>query len=509
MTFELRPHQTKSIAEIKANFRAGLRSGVVCCPTGGGKTAVGVDGVIVPATAKGRVCWFVVHSKALIKQTAKKLDSLDIRNYSIAQAGSRRFNPNAQIQVCSIGSMSHKRMATMRPPDIIIVDECHRVTPENMFGQLLARYPDAYHIGLTATPARLDGKGLGRSFKFMVVSATISELIRLCYLVPPRVWKGPKIDLSEVKTSHGDYNEKQLGETMNKAKLVGDIVTEWLEHGEDRPTVCFAVNVEHSKNITASFTLRGITAAHIDASTPDFLREELIAKVRSGEVKVLSSVGVFTEGFDLPCVGCVIFARPTKSLSLYIQMGGRGLRPVNGIAEEGENCIVLDHAGLTNMHGHLTEDREWSLADGVKKKMKPREYKCPECDVELGTWPSVCPECGADLRQVPEARKLVVDVQTRLVEDTAPVPTKEELDKELEKRQACYNRLEEHYFLTGQRADVVGFKFRERFGEFPKKADREKSNHRIEFKYDHDKHKWTASWKKEASDINQLLAEAL
>ena len=495
MRYELRDYQVRAIEGAKAELRAGNKRVLIACPTGAGKTLVALRGIIEPALAKGRRIWFVAPRKQLVAQTSAKLDELGMTEHGIVQANHWRRRPQAPVQVCSKDTLG-KRFAGMVAPDIVIWDEAHHCADDNQNGKIIAALPNAVHIGLTATPCRLDGKGLGKVFDAMVQVTTITELIDLGFLVPPRIFHGPILDLSHIKKSAGDFNQRELGEAMDDSQLIGDIVTEWIDHGEDRPTVCFAVNVEHSKHIVQQFLDRGVPAGHIDASTPDAERERLLGLLRDGRIKVMSSVGVFTEGFDMPCVGCVIFARPTASLSLYIQMAGRGLRPEFGIARPGEHCIFLDHAGLTARHGKITKNREWSLDDGLVDAVekKPKSIpRCPACYVELKGRPDVCPVCQAQLRsQEGEQYELIGDT-TRLVEHTDE-EAQALADRVRRIRQEYYREVEEKAFLHDWKPIAVGIKFKARFGEWPSREDRATSGQRIKFVRDAHTGRHTPIW---------------
>jgi len=501
----LRPYQLDADARTREALKrlraVGKRPAVlVVMPTGGGKTVLFAEGIIARAVKKSSSAWVVVPKNQLVKQTSRKLDSIGIP-HGIIQADSWRTNYAAPVQVCSIWTLVRRldNLAHNRP-HVVVWDEAHHIAEGNSYAKVLDWLgPSVVSVGYTATPCRLDGKGLGSAFEEMIVATDIADLTAQGFLVPARVFvaaKGP--DLDGVRKCGGDFNQKQLGERMGTSRILGDIVVEWSKHGEGRRTVCFAVNVDHSQQIVAAFKTAGIPAAHIDADTPDADRDRLIAALDAAEIKVLSSVGVFTEGFDLPSVGAVIMARPTASLSLYLQMAGRGVRPAKGIATAGEDCIFLDHAGNTVRHGFITDPRDWSLADGAKKPKQEREQR--EVLVERE---------GVQ-------RELAIADDTPLVEITAagfttddpgflrskhgkvvPVTPEqwEAVKAEETDLRAFYCAAVDAAFIAGEEAWVPSYECKRQFGRKPTtKQEHEWSNGRIKFGFDYRTKKHERQW---------------
>ena len=242
------------------------------------------------------------------------------------------------------------------PADLVIIDECHHATAQT-WRKIIEAYPDAVLIGLTATPCRGDGRGLGGIFTTMIECPQVGELIAQGYLVKTRVYAPVDPDLRGVKTQAGDYVEIQLADRMDVAKLVGDIVTHWHKFGERRKTVAFAVNVAHSLHLRDEFVRSGVRCEHLDGETPKDERDAILARLASGETEVVSNCMVLTEGWDMPEVGCAILARPTKKMGLYRQMIGRVLRPADGKPD----AIILDHSGAVYRHGLAEDPVEWTL----------------------------------------------------------------------------------------------------------------------------------------------------
>lgn len=374
---------------------------ILCLPTGAGKTVV-VSNMMQTAEAKGLSAIFFAHRQELVEQCSRKLSDLGVPHGIIA-AGQRTALYH-RIQVASKDTVYSRavRRGTLELPhaDLVVADEAHRSISAT-WAKLLKHYRDsgATVIGLTATPARGDGRGLGEFYQDIICGVTYEELIQAGYLVPTRVFAPYKPNLKGVAVTAGDYNQRQLGARMDKPGLVGDIYDTWAPLGWDRPTIAFAASIDHSHHIRDVFLSHGIKAAHLDGKTPDEERKELNRQFMSGDIQVICNVGVFTEGIDLPPASCCILARPTRSVVLFRQMCGRVMRPY----PEKQDAIILDHAGAIYQHGFPGADIEWSLdptsnvSDSIErqKQEKPERQPivCPKCHCAFsGT--STCPSCG-------------------------------------------------------------------------------------------------------------------
>lgn len=257
-----------------------------------------------------------------------------------------------------------------------MIDEAHHLQSGNTYGKLLSHYPDAFVLGVTATPIRMDKRGFRDVFDFMVQGPPMADLIEQGFLSSYKIFGGVTPDLSDVKTKGGDYDTRQLGEACDQAFLIGDLVQNYQRLCGGQSAIVFAANVEHSEHIADSYNAAGVPAAHIDATSCLDHRQGVINQFKSGEIKILSNYGLITEGFDVPGCEVVQIARPTQSLGLYLQMVGRGLRPADGKP----HAIILDHAGVVFAHGFPDDPREWSL-DGCKK-IKREEDLPPEEPVQ-------------------------------------------------------------------------------------------------------------------------------
>jgi superfamily II DNA or RNA helicase len=326
----LHDYQVKTRTDIDAAAAAGHRRILVTAPTGSGKTVVATS-IINAAVARRERVLFLCHRRELTQNASRELHEVGV-DHGIVQAGFPS-RPGALVQVASIGTL-HARAVRSRtielpPANLVIVDEAHHA-PARSWRRLIEAYPKAIILGLTATPCRADGKGLGNVFDVLIVSANVAELTAAKYLVPTRVYAPARPNLAGVQVRRGDYVEDQLAARMDTAKLVGDIGEHWLRLGEQRPTVLFAVNVAHSVHIRDEFRRLGVLAEHIDGSTPLEERDAVLAKLAAGKIEIVTNCQVLTEGWNCPAVSCIVLARPTKSLGLFRQMIGRVLRPLPG-----------------------------------------------------------------------------------------------------------------------------------------------------------------------------------
>ena len=382
---QLRDYQVRAVADAARLHCEGKRRILIVAPTGSGKTVL-AGNMIRRSFDKGRRIAFLAHRRKLIDQSCDKFVRFGIPHAAIMRG--RAFAPDVPVQVASVQTLV-RRVDQVEPFDLIFVDEAHHVRGSS-YVRIIEASPNATIIGLTATPCRLDGKELGDFFDSMVVVAQPGELVEQGWLVRDRIFAPYVPSMAGVKKTGGDYNIAQLRTLMDQTALVGNIVMQWKRHGAGRPTVAFCVGVEHSKRVRDSFLREGIPAAHIDAGTPDELREEHLERLNHGEDFVLCNVGVLTEGWDRPCTSCCILARPTASLGLHLQMGGRVLRPWEGK----DDALILDHAGNCLRHGSFTEPRQWSLER--KQKRKTRDEHVPslrQCPVCYRLWPPSRTEC--------------------------------------------------------------------------------------------------------------------
>lgn len=416
MSVVLRPYQERMLAEAR-RVAAGGGHPLLVAPTGSGKGTIATE-ICHGAGRHGSRIVFLVNRKELVKDMSKRLDVLGL-DHGIIMADHWRHRPHCHVQIASIDTL-HRRAKTP-PADILVLDEAHFAVSDVWF-KAVERYPDAIRIGMTATPVRLDGKGLGHKgmFTHLVMGPSVRELIDQGSLCPPRVFgwpEGPALDQVEVSKSTRDYNQKQLGQAMKKPKIMGDAVGHWLKLAKGMPTVAFCVDIENSLEFRDRFRRAGITAEHADCDTPSAERDRLWDHLAKGRVQVVCSVGIVSYGWDVPAVQCAILLRPTQSLALYLQQVGRVLRPFPGK----DYALVLDHAGNVLRHGPADEDRVWSLSEGLvtKETVEQEEYArmCEKCLLMYPSTLAACPECG----HVNAKKKREIEVVDGELQEVVPV----------------------------------------------------------------------------------------
>lgn len=407
----LRPHQVKAIEMLRLSLGKGNKRVVVQAPTGYGKTLTAAK-IIEASRAKGNRVIFTAPAVSLIDQTVQAFEAEGIDGIGVMQANHPRTNPQMPVQVASVQTLARREI-----PDaaLVMVDECH--IRSKAIDSLMAERSDVTFVGLSATPWR---KGMGLAWDDMVTPITIGELIELGYLSQFEVLAPDIPDLTGIKKRGGDYVEAALAELMGDAKLVGSVVQTWLEHGQDRPTLVFAVNRAHAAALQREFEGHGVAAAYVDGFTDRIEREFISDQFRRGEVRVICSVRTMTTGVDLP-VSCIVDAAPTASEMLHVQKIGRGLR----VNEGTEDCLILDHAGNTLRLGKVTDIRYDEL-----DKSKPGEPStgaksdkvqaaCSACATVFSGL--VCPTCGKEKKQPPNTVLTATGELVR-IDETAPRP---------------------------------------------------------------------------------------
>ena len=396
----LHQFQRTAVEQVEGELAAGTAKPLLVAPTGAGKTVVASD-LSKRLVAKHKRILFLAHRREIIQQTSRKLHRSGVSHGIIMAGADAGLRPQAPVQVASIDTLRaralNRDVIPLPVADIIFIDEAHHARALT-YERVIDAYPKAAVIGLTATPCRGDGRGLGNIFTKLIECPQVEELIGLGVLVRSRVYAPVDPDLTGVRTQNGDYVTHQLASRMNTDRLVGDIVTHWLQYGERRRTVLFAVDVAHSVHIRNEMIRAGVRAEHLDANTPITERETILAHLASGETELVTNCMVLTEGWDMPQVGCCILARPTKQMGLYRQMIGRVLRAAAGK----QDAIILDHSGACYRHGLPEDPVEWTLATDRRaanpaheKRKVGGEFRlreCPECNALMAIPP--CGHCG-------------------------------------------------------------------------------------------------------------------
>lgn len=385
MALVLRGYQQDIIGELRQRMRSGQRRILVCSPTGSGKTALTAN-MLGTSASKGMNSVFIVHRRELVKQSALAFDKADVFHGIIASGFPTDRRP--LVQVASVQTLA-RRFHRMPYPKLIIWDECHHIAAGS-WDKIFKAFPQAFHVGLTATPERLDGKGLDKWFTEMVKGPSVSWLIENNYLAPYRLYAPSRLSLEGVRTQMGDYRKSDVIDVVDKPRITGSAINEYRKVAYGKRAVVFCVSVKHSSHVVNEFNAAGIPARHVDGENPTHERDQAIKLFAEGKIKVLSNVDLFGEGFDLPSIEVAILLRPTQSLGLYLQQVGRALRT----HPDKEEAIILDHVGNVERHGLPDEDREWSLAGrGPKRKG----------DKNTGIGVKVCDQCFA--AQLPGAEK--------------------------------------------------------------------------------------------------------
>lgn len=470
MTVTLRDYQEQAVTDVRVMFRQYKRLLLVLA-TGAGKT-VCFSYIARSASERGKKVLILAHRDQLIKQASSKLRDYDVQ-HGIIMAG---FTPNAHANVqvgsvqtlvrridsmikrataaaCSVrekaltqglsaeeAEIKAKAASKAAIPhfDLIIVDEAH-LSAAMSYQKILNFWPEALVLGVTGSPVRLDNKPLGRAhggtYDHMVKGISIGKLIERGFLVRPVVYGAEQeLDLTGIKTSMGDYQTEALAELVDKPKITGDAVRQYQKICPGTPAVAWCITIEHATHVADAFNAAGIPAVMLCGEHDGAYRDKALRMLASGEIKVVTFVGILVEGVDCPAISAIILLRPSLSLASYLQVIGRGLRPFthpDGTVKK--VCYVLDHASMWRKHGFADEERDWSLDWGERQKKAKKKAKedvvdvaqCPKCYMCHTPMP-VCPGCG-HVYEV-KGRKLE-KVDGELVEITADMAANLRKDK--------------------------------------------------------------------------------
>jgi len=457
----LRDYQETSIREIQTLYRQGVKKVLLHLPTGAGKTKTFCE-MLRLAHAKKTPSLLVVHMDQLIRQAEQRLTE-DGVPHGVIQ-GSRTRDEFENVRVCSIATLHRRKLAP--EARFIVIDEAH-ATKNQQYEWLLAQYPNAFILGVTATPHLKSG--MRHIADAVVKPIGTDKLIERGFLVPAKYYSWPtKPDLSDVKIERGDYQQKELAEKMST--VIGDVVEHYKKLCPDLPALMFAVNIEHSKRLTQAFNEAGIPCEHVDAMVAYDTRKAVIERLERGEIKVISSVVTLTTGFDCPPARAIIICRPTKSYNLHIQILGRGSRPFPGK----DHFLVLDHAGNTLQHGFYETDRECNL-DATSKKGagNPDAFtvECENCMAIYHMSNASCPECGQVNEKKPE--KKIKHEDGELVEITEPWQAKlsfliEQAKAKGYKKGSIYHKIKQSF---GEEAAAEAWKKVARMKKWPTREE--------------------------------------
>lgn len=432
-------YQQKAVDEIRSLYARGTKKVLLHLATGGGKTHV-FSHILKTSAERGKKAIMVVRGRQLVDQASQRLFKEGVR-HGVRMANHWNKDFSAPIQICSIDTLS-ARDNFWPEADLVVIDEAHMATSKG-YHQLAERYPNAFFLPVTATPYTREP--LRHIADAIVHPISVSELMEMAVdnnyskgLIRPRYFAPSKPDLKGVKNSGDDYSVNDLEDRMNT--LTGDIISHWKKYAHDRPTLGFACNLSHSTSIVNNFRANGIHAESIDGSDSFEKRKSAFQRLERGETKVLFNVGVACTGVDLPFLGALIMARPTKSYNLYIQQAGRGTRPCP--ERNKQDFLILDHAGNVLRHGFIDDEPEAWL-DGKQKIVQ--ELKVIQCSNCYAVFESrgnpICPEC--------QTAKPIAERST----------TPDEVDGRLEEMKQLYgNEMAEFIHKLKRMARMRGYK---------------------------------------------------
>ena len=448
---ELYPYQWQVRSQVYDAVREGKKRILIFAPTGAGKTIISGQ-IVSDAVSKGRRVLFIVDLDVLVPQTKHKFKQFGI-DCGFIKAGWEE-NRGAPVQIASAQTLPRRSWWKDYRPDVVVLDECHKTGWKAIVKSMMAQvYPDAWYFGLTATPWRLSKKeGMGDVFEHLVCAPMPWQLMDAGFLVRPVCYGIKGADLENVSVSAGEYSEAELGIVCDVPEVVERIVAEWQRLCQARRTICFAVNIAHSKSIVQAFQAAGIAAEHVDGSYTSKHREAIYNRLADGSTLILSSCGVLQEGFDVPSVSAILLCRPTKSKALYFQQVGRGLRISPGT--EKTDCLVLDQAGNVNRFGFI-ESLKWvTLRNGEEKEPGEVPVKtCPDCGLLMHLSLMVCPSCGYEF---PHKEKYVPLEQLELM-----------LSKQDKPRFKWFRKQVVTGYKRNYSPSWAAVTFREEFGAYP------------------------------------------
>lgn len=393
---ELREYQNYLVYKIKVEINAGKRAICAVLGCGGGKSVI--QGTIAAnANRKGNRVLFLVHRKELCEQ---------IRNTFTACGVDWNLTTVDMVQTVT------RHIKDVQTPNIIITDECHLSTAKT-YVRIYEAFPDALKLGFTATPCRLNEGGLGDVYDSLVEGVSTRWLIDQGHLADYRHYSLPLADTSGLHVRSGEFRAEEIKELMEKRDIYGKTVETWKRIAEGKKTIVYCASVSSSKETADLFNENGIAAAHLDGSTGEAERAEMMRQFRAGQITVLCNCELFSVGLDVPDCECVILLRPTQSLTLYIQQAMRCMRADRN--NPGKVGIIIDHVGNIYRHGFVDDPHNWSLEPKKRKEENLVKIKeCPQCYTAYSAKHSACPVCGYEhhvVRETKGSKTIEVDLK--------------------------------------------------------------------------------------------------
>jgi DNA repair protein RadD len=457
----LRPlweHQGDMLTAIRRSIETGHNRPMAMAPTGFGKTLTAAH-IIARARDRNKRVVFTVPAISLIDQTLAAFEAEGLGRIGVLQGLHPRTDPGAPIQIASVQTLVRRN----RPEcDLVIVDEAHlifRALVEWMRAPEMARVP---FIGLSATPWT---RGLGKIYDDLIIAATTADLIERGFLSKFVVYAPSEPDLSAVAIVRGEYDEKQLSRAVDTPTLIGDVVETWFARARDMPTLVYGVDCEHALHLSQRFREAGVAAEYVDHQVDRVAREEIFARFRAGETRVICNVATLTTGIDLD-VRAIVDARPTRSEMRYVQTIGRGLRTAPGK----DRLVVLDHAGNVQRLGLVTDIHHATLDAGDQRKAADDRLQrkaadirlCPECRAVMPRGKHICEMCGYE----EIAKTAVTETHAELVEFGQTQTAERSVPSAFEQAQ-FFAELKGYAALRNYASGWAAHKFRERIGHWP------------------------------------------
>lgn len=382
---ELRDYQEKAVAGIRGAFRAVDRV-FLALPTGGGKTVI-FSYITQNAVSRGSKVLILVHRRELVCQTSTTLTFLGV-NHGIIAA---KFRSNdCSVQVASVQTLVRRLHKVDFEPDLIIIDEAHHAVAGS-WATVLDHFSSAKLLGVSATPERLDKKGLDEHFDVLIQGPQVKELIEQGFLSPVKCFSLPnEFERNKIKKRQGDFLMGEAANEIREMRLEGDAILEYEKHCPGKPAVVFCCTIDHAEYMAQKFAEAGYRSECLSSRTTDENRADYIRRLGNGGLDILTSCNVISEGTDIPVVTCGILMRPTESTGLFLQQVGRVLRT----AEGKDHAVIIDCVGNIEVHGLPQAERHWSLAAPPKKPPAPSVKVCPKCFACLPSDTEECPLCG-------------------------------------------------------------------------------------------------------------------
>lgn len=376
---KLREYQSRTIDLARAQYRAGRRAVLVVLPVGAGKTVVAAA-IIAAAIARGTPVLFGAHRLELLDQARRKLAAAGVDDVRVIRAERDEGRADAPVIVASIPTLASKRWRDRLPEaGLVILDECQHSTSSSWLS-IATRYGSSRLLGLSATPARGDGVGLGHVFDSLVVGATVRELQALGHLVPLRTWAPPQV--------------------LDAGKLALTPLEAYRRHADGRRAIVFATRVEDAERYAVELTAGGVPAACVHGELEDDVRRDTAARLAAGAIRAVTNVDLWTEGTDIPAADAAILACSPGHVGRLIQMAGRVLRPSPETGKR--DAVLVDLCGSVLVHGTIDMERSYSLdGRGIHVPDRLAIRQCAACGLVFGHSPGACPGCGAPIAAAP------------------------------------------------------------------------------------------------------------